>query len=82
MLDYADGFWRVDAEKSASVVVCSGLVGKGALSLDMIPDFSSKLREALEMLGARLEELVALRAQNKPVEQWEPLASGTPAAGT
>ena len=48
LLEHANGLWSSEAENNATVVICAGLVGKGALSLDMMPDFSSRLREALE----------------------------------
>ena len=72
LLEYAGELWGNDPLKRASVVLCSGAVGKGALSLDMTPEFSAVMKESLEMLGKRLEELEALRVQKKPQSQWEP----------
>jgi len=74
LTDSSEAFWGLDHQKKAATVVCSGLVGKGALCLDMTPEFSAMLKAALEMLGKRLEEFVTLRVQNKPQAQWEPLA--------
>ena len=43
LCDNAGALWNSDPMKNASVVVCSGAIGKGALCLDMTPEFSTML---------------------------------------
>ena len=74
LIDNAEALWGIGHMKKATAVVCSGLVGKGALSLDMPPEYSAMLKTALESLGKRLEEFATLHAQKKPQAEWEPLA--------
>ena len=73
LLENAEALWGIGYVKKATAVVCSGLVGKGALSLDMPPEYSVMLKSALESLGKRLEEFATLRTQKKPQAEWEPL---------